>query len=167
MSLWTSASWRLLGRSRVLSPRAFSLDPLPSQIRSYASKNKNNKNTNTNTNPAPTKGSHATTTKNFIPASERTFLDEAIQSEYDKTSERMTSTVEWFRKEVAATIARGTGHVSTSILDGVRVLWKAEVHENEREMRLNEVATVGVRDGNCILVTLHDDEVGYVISSRK
>ncbi|GJJ10494.1 hypothetical protein Clacol_004720 [Clathrus columnatus] len=112
-------------------------------------------------NKPNSKGSHSTTTKNLIPASQRAFLDETIQSEYDKTSEKMTFTVEWVRKEVAGFIARGVGHVSPAILDPVRVVLQDENSretKTTREVRLNDIATIGIREGNNIFLTLHNDD---------
>lgn len=75
----------------------------------------------------------------------------------------MTSTVEWIRKEVAGIVARGVGRVSTSVLDGVRVALSDEQQSQKKEARLNEIATVGIRDGNCLIVTLHDDNVSLFL----
>ncbi|KAF8488075.1 ribosome recycling factor [Gautieria morchelliformis] len=125
--------------------------PVVLSFRSYASKNKGK------AKQAPqsdVKGSHATSTSGFIPTSQRALSDEAAQAEYDKTSTKMVAAVDWLRKEVAGITARAIGHVTPAILDSVKVI----LPENSKELRLEEVATVGVREGTNLLVTLYEDK---------
>jgi len=101
------------------------------------------------------KGNHAASTSRLIPKSERAIQDDAAQEEYDKSSVKMNSSVEWSRKEIAGLTARGVGHVTPAILDPVRVV----LPDAPKEMRLEEIATVGVREGTNLIITLFEDDV--------
>lgn len=108
------------------------------------------------------KGSTPRSTENLIPASQRALQDDAAQAEYDKSSTKMAASIEWMRKEVAGLTARGLGHVTPSILDPVRVVLPDAPHPH----RLQEVATLGVRDGTDIIITLFDDNVRRLDTSQ-
>jgi hypothetical protein len=75
---------------------------------------------------------------------------------------KMRLAVDWYRKEVAALEARAVGRVTPALLDSVRVS-----DDKGAAVKLNEVATVGVREGSTLIVTLFDEAVEFlVISSR-
>ncbi|KAF7289128.1 Protein kinase domain-containing protein [Mycena chlorophos] len=91
-------------------------------------------------------------TAEFVPGSRQPITDEAARAEYKQADDKMTAAVEWFRKECAAVETRATGRVTPAVLDPVRV------NMDGREVRLTEVATVGVRDGSVLIVTVFDDQ---------
>lgn len=127
--------------------------PVAPLFRSYASKHKTNAKHSLLQSDA--KGSHATSTSGLIPTSKRALKDETAQAEYDKAAAKMESAVDWLKKEVAGVKARGLGHVTPAILNPVRVV----LPEDPRDYRLEEVATVGIRDGSSLIVTLYEDKV--------
>ena len=127
--------------------------PVSLSLRTYASKNKGK--TKQATFQSEIKGSHASSTSGLIPTSQRALADETAQAEYDKTSTKMVAAVDWLRKEVAGIKARATGHVTPAILDPVRVT----LPDDSKEHRIEEVATVGVREGSNLIVTLYEDNV--------
>ena len=73
----------------------------------------------------------------------------------------MDSSVEWFRREVAQLDARASGRVTPQLLDPVRVSLphKEEGASAPSKVRLEEVATVGVRDGSSLVVTVFEAQV--------
>lgn len=140
---------RNLRATRTIKPPVFL------SFRAYASKNKAK-----HASQAEVKGSHSTSTSGLIPNSQRALKDETAQSEYDKVATKMVAAVDWLRKEVAGIKARGLGHVTPVILDPVRLV----LPENPKESRLEEFATVGVRDGSNLIVTLYEDKVLFITS---
>lgn len=68
----------------------------------------------------------------------------------------MNTAVEWFRKECAAIETRASGRVTPSVLAPVRVFLPGNP---ETGLKLEEVATVGVRDGSMLLITLFEEDV--------
>ena len=80
----------------------------------------------------------------------------------------MQGVLEWFRKEVAALETRATGRVTPALLAPVRV--KLPDSADTRGVRLEELATVGVKEGTTLLVTVFEEHVSsmpsYVSSFR-
>ncbi|KDR76485.1 hypothetical protein GALMADRAFT_246857 [Galerina marginata CBS 339.88] len=103
--------------------------------RSYASKNK------------------VKSTSSFVPGSKQPITNEAAQQEYAKAEAAMQTSVDWFRKECAASEARALGRVTPALLSPVRV----KLPDNPKPVRLDELATVGVREGSTLLITLFDE----------
>ncbi|KZT22720.1 ribosome recycling factor [Neolentinus lepideus HHB14362 ss-1] len=95
----------------------------------------------------------AVSTSSLVPGSQ------AIQAseEYTQTQTKMHAAVDWFRKEVAALETRASGRVMPSMLDPVRVTLK-----NGERVRLDEVATVGVREGSTLVVTVFEEGVSIL-----
>ena len=81
--------------------------------------------------------------------------DEAARQEYVKAETTMTTAAEWFRKECASSEVRASGRVTPALLSPVRV----KLPSGGKEYKLEELATVGVRDGTTLLVTLFDQNV--------
>lgn len=77
------------------------------------------------------------------------------KGEIDKTSKKMTSTVEWYRKEMSLLTNRALGRVTPAILDSVRV----QLPDVDVPLKLSEVATVGVKEGTVLVVTAFDEHV--------
>jgi ribosome recycling factor len=67
----------------------------------------------------------------------------------------MHAAVDWYRKECAGVESRATGRVTPEVLDAVRV----RLPGSDKELHLNEVATVGVRDGSTLLITIFEEDV--------
>lgn len=109
------------------------------QSRSYAAKSK-------------TKISTAT----LVPGSKQKLTDEAAAEDYEKAERKMDAAVEWYRKEVAGLETRSSGRVTPELLAPVRVKLP---DSNGELLGLEDVATVGVRDGSTLLVTVFEERV--------
>ncbi|KAF8886508.1 ribosome recycling factor domain-containing protein [Infundibulicybe gibba] len=98
-------------------------------------------------------------TANLVPGSLQPITDEAAREEYSKAESTMQTAVEWYRKDCASAETRASGRVTPNLLAPVRV----RLPDSGKEMRLEEVATVGVRDGSTLLITVFEDEtIKYV-----
>ncbi|KAJ7484681.1 ribosome recycling factor domain-containing protein [Mycena latifolia] len=93
-------------------------------------------------------------TADLVPGSKQPITDETARADYAKTDEKMKAAVDWYRKECAAVESRATGRVTPAVLDPVRV----RLPDSDREFRLDEVATVGVRDGSTLLITIFEED---------
>lgn len=102
--------------------------------------------------PYATKGKTKSTAK-LIPGSQQPITDEAALAEYTKAETAMKTAAEWFRKECQGFETRASGRVTPALLSPVRVML------NEKDFRLEDIATVGVRDGSILLVTLFEEKV--------
>lgn len=113
------------------------------RFRSYASKSKATKSTAT-----------------LVPGSQQKLTNEAAAEEYEKAEKKMLAAVDWYRKEVAGLETRASGRVTPSLLAAVRV----ELPDSKGELfRLEDVATVGVREGSTLLVTVFEEHVSASI----
>ncbi|KAF8191190.1 ribosome recycling factor domain-containing protein [Pholiota molesta] len=92
-------------------------------------------------------------TSTIVPGSKQPITDAAAQQEYDKAETAMKTSVDWFRKECAASETRAAGRVTPALLAPVRV----KLPDNPKTMKLEELATVGVREGSSLLITLFDE----------
>lgn len=101
------------------------------------------------------KKSKPLSTSTFVPGSKQVIVDEGARAEYEKATERMNSTVEWFRRETATLETRAIGRVTPALLAPVRV----HVKGSSDPVRLESVATVGVRDGSTLVITVFEEEV--------
>ncbi|TEB29877.1 ribosome recycling factor [Coprinellus micaceus] len=90
-----------------------------------------------------TKGK-AKSTANIVPGSKLKIVDEDAKKE---------TAVEWFRKECAGYETRASGRVTPAILSPVRV----KIPGDTTEHPLEALATVGVREGTTLLITLFDE----------
>ena len=129
----------ILSTSLTRSPTVFAQLPLRHR-RSYASKNK------------------VKSTAAFIPGSKQPITDEAVREEYAKTESAMAAAVDWFRKECAASEARALGRFTPALLSPVRV----KIPGVEKKLHLEELATVGIREGTTLLITLFDEHVRFL-----
>ncbi|KDQ60259.1 hypothetical protein JAAARDRAFT_32640 [Jaapia argillacea MUCL 33604] len=96
-------------------------------------------------------------TDSLIPASQSFHATRA----YVSTQTGMTTVLDWFKKEVAGMESRSSGRVVPSLLDPVRVSLKGA----EGKVRLDEVATVGVKDGSMLLVTVFEEDTLKAVES--
>lgn len=67
----------------------------------------------------------------------------------------MKSAAEFFRKDCAGTESRALGRLTPALLSPVRV----KLPESPEGVRLEELATVGVREGSTLLITLFNEHV--------
>lgn len=93
-------------------------------------------------------------TNRLVPASQQPITDEAARQNYVQTESKMHGIVEWFRKDCASSETRANGRVTPAILDPVRVKLPAD----NQEYRLDELATVGVRDGSTLMITVFEED---------
>ncbi|KAJ7166506.1 ribosome recycling factor domain-containing protein [Mycena crocata] len=93
-------------------------------------------------------------TTNLVPGSKQPITDETARAEYAKAEEKMKAAAEWYRKECAGIESRAVGRVTPAVLDPVRV----KLPDSDHEFRLDEVATVGVRDGSTLLITIFEED---------
>ena len=139
---WQSTSLyyrHILSTSLTRSPTVFAQLSLRHQ-RNYASKNK------------------VKSTAAFIPGSKQPITNEAAREEYAKAENSMSVAVDWFRKECAASEARVLGRLTPALLSPVRV----KIPGMAKSLHLEEVATVGVREGTTLLITLFDEHVRFL-----
>jgi ribosome recycling factor len=93
-------------------------------------------------------------TSTLVPGSKQPITDPAAQQEYDKADKAMSASVAWFKKECAVLETRASGYARPGMISSVRV----KIPE-QPDMRLEELATIGVREGTTFLVTLYDPQV--------
>lgn len=151
--------------SRSLSP-LHRLRPLPSvvpllhspssQARTYAKKSKQKQ----DEPEAPSTSKKTKVSANdIIPGSQQAISDPTQAAEYEKCSSKMSTAVQWFRREVAQMETRASGRVTPQLLVPVRVKYGDESADG---VRLEEVATVGVRDGSTLIVTVFETDVSVL-----
>jgi hypothetical protein len=122
--------------------------------------------------PSPSPGSKRApvSTASLTPGSQQALTDPAARDECARADAKMATCVEWFRREVARLEARASGRVTPRLLDPVRVSSVATLSASssssgsgqgagEKKVGLEEVATVGVRDGSTLIVTVFDPQV--------
>lgn len=136
------------------------------QARQYASKNKGNnrekrdKEKERAFSPLEEAGrkafKHATATDDLIPGSQRILAGE----EYGKAEGKMQAIVEKYRKEVASLETRAVGRVTPDMLHPVRVMLPHNQGADGKGVRLDELATVGVKEGTSLLITVFEEHVG-------
>ncbi|TFK67588.1 ribosome recycling factor [Pluteus cervinus] len=123
--------------------------PSPSLTRTYASKSKEPKSKESK--------STSTSTAHLIPGSLQPITNPTSLIEFSKCETSMRSSVEWFKKECATIESRASGRITPSILSGVRV--KLPKRGNGGELvSLEEISTVGVRDGSTLMITVFEEE---------
>lgn len=146
---------------RLIPPTASRLPPTVAATklvhRAYASKKAKH---GSNVDTSGSKRGPITTTS-LTPGSQQVLSNPAAREEHARASAAMDSSVEWFRREVAQLDARASGRVTPQLLDPVRVSLphKEEGASAPLKVRLEEVATVGVRDGSSLVVTVFEPQV--------
>jgi len=124
--------------------------------------------------PSPGSKRAPVSTASLTPGSQQALTDPAARDECARADARMATCVEWFRREVARLEARASGRVTPRLLDPVRVSGVAPLSASlassssssssgqgagAKKVQLEEVATVGVRDGSTLIVTVFDPQV--------
>lgn len=153
-----------LARRRVLFASTI---PAVFYIRCYASKsNKHSSKDQSKATKALLKSSkfdgekHGTvTTEQLLPGSQLRISESAL-GEYQKCEEKMVAAVEWYRKEVAKMENRASGRVTPEILAPVSVKIPGR---GPNGVRIEEVATVGVKDGSVLIITVFEDSVSVPV----
>lgn len=111
-------------------------------------------------------------TASLTPSSQQTLTDPAAREEYARADAKMLTSVEWFRREVALLEARTSGRVTPRLLAPVRVSLSVAPSASgsgsgsgsgAQKARLEEVATVGVRDGSTLIVTVFEPQVSVLL----
>ena len=161
-----SLSSTRIARSGHHATRLVALAPLP-QTRSYAKASKKSKGKGKQVEEEPEEEpedfSHSqkgakrkkVSTDDLVPASQRI----VASKEYKDAESKMETALAWFRREVSAAETRATGRVTPAILEPVRVRSR-----DGPSVRLEEVATVGVRDGTMLLVTVFEESVSPLMT---
>ncbi|EJD54840.1 ribosome recycling factor [Auricularia subglabra TFB-10046 SS5] len=92
-------------------------------------------------------------TAELVPGSQQKMGTDEARAAYEDAEKKMQGTVEHHRRELAALEMRGSGRVTPAILDAVRV----QLPDRSALARLQDVATVGVREGTTLLVSVYDE----------
>lgn len=124
-------------------------------VRFYAKPVKKQKGKEKDAEEAPSGGKHArkVATDSLIPASQRI----VSSVEYKNAEAKMQAVLDWFRKEVAVLETRATGRVTPALLSPVRVMIPDTA--DRQGVRLEEVATVGVKEGTMLIITVFEEHV--------
>ena len=94
-------------------------------------------------------------TNTLVPGSQKILAGE----EYFKAEKKMQAVVDRFRNEAAKLELRASGRVTPVVLEPVRVVLP---HTEGRGVRLEEIATVGVRDGTTLIITAFEESVSNI-----
>ncbi|KAK2463809.1 hypothetical protein APHAL10511_004114 [Amanita phalloides] len=132
-------------------PRTTKVHPTTITIRHASSRSARNRHDSVQ-EPKPTK-EKLISTASLIPGSQQPIADEAAREEYAKTESAMRAAVDWFRKECAEAESRANGRVTPALLKPVRV----KLADVEGTVALDHVATVGIRDGTTLIVTVFEE----------
>lgn len=71
----------------------------------------------------------------------------------------MLEMLDKYKKEVAELEVRATGRVTPAVLSPVRVVLP---HSEGKGVRLEEIATVGVREGTTLIITVFEESVSGI-----
>lgn len=100
-------------------------------------------------------GKSPASTDSLVPRSQLILESAASRALHDDVDGKMSALVEGFQMEVAQARRRAQGAVTPDVLGPVRVALPG----TSKRVGLEEVATVGVRDGTVLVVTVFDEEV--------
>lgn len=105
------------------------------------------------------RGPRSTSADKLVPGSQQALVGEA-QAEYERADAKMKASVDWYRRECAGLEMQGSGRVTPDVLKPVRVVLPDVEGES---CGLNELGTVGVRDGTTIIVTVFSEDVSVLL----
>ena len=148
---------RALGTNLLLTPRI----PLTVASRRCYAKGKNASKRSSSYESATTDAPSTTVSSKggkvveVIPGSRNQFGPE-FREEWEKANTKMAASTEWFRREAGTLETQGSGRVMPSLLDSVKVT----ITNGTNPVRLQEVATVGVKDGTTFVVTVFEEQAG-------
>jgi len=86
-------------------------------------------------------------------------------AEYDKEEKsadaKMKASLNWLKEQARSVEARSSGRLSPDILDGVKIVLEPSADDRSApaEHALKEIATVGVKHGNTLVVTVFEEHV--------
>jgi hypothetical protein len=103
---------------------------------------------------ASKKAKAAASTAQLVPGSKVISTDGAAVEEHGKCDAKMQAAVDWYRREVAASESRAAGRVTPALLSPVRVALPGG-----QSAKLEEIATVGVKEGTTLVVTVFEEAV--------
>jgi hypothetical protein len=97
-----------------------------------------------------------------------------VREELARAEAKKAASVEWLRREVAQLEARAGGRVTPRLLAPVRVAVVPSAGDRRgredvtvsamaNKVRLEDLATVGVRDGSSLIVTVFDPQVSFFV----
>src|ERR1700761_1718602 len=141
--------------TRILHQRHCLAGKSVSNIRLYASKSKRTNHESIKSLERDASGK--IDTSKLIPASKMK-VDPANQQVYDTTESTMQATSKKIKDEVVEMEMRASGRVTPDLLNPVRVEAKGSL------VKLSDVATIGVRDGNNLIITVFDETVSMPYS---
>lgn len=136
--------------------RSLSLAPTLAARRTYASKSKGSSKGSKEKEPEKTGNKRGPVSTNMLIPGSELRISEAAQEEYGKCESKMKAAVEWYRKEVGGLETRASGRVTPALLSPVRVTIPARGSDS---LRLEDIATVGVKDGSTLIVTVFEEHV--------
>ncbi|KIM33863.1 hypothetical protein M408DRAFT_18856 [Serendipita vermifera MAFF 305830] len=97
----------------------------------------------------------------FVPSSSMPH-GAAYDAEEKSADEKMGSSVRWLKETARGVEVRSNGRVVPDVLDSVRVRIRLDEGDgeggDEMEVGLKEVATVGVKNGNVLVVTVFEEQ---------
>lgn len=161
MSLRRTVAGLVLNGWRIPLPRPshtllpYRISVTQTQIRCYAKKNKRDRNFEDEEDVKPGKGKGKVSTDKLVPGSQAIHADPV----YVQCEDKMKGISEKFRKDVASYETRASGRITPAVLAPVRVVLPENKGSDGKGVRLEEVATVGVRDGTTLLVTAFEERV--------
>jgi hypothetical protein len=155
-------------------PTALTASPIIPRRRAYAAKRAKSKHGRDAESPHGSKRVPIAT-ESLTPGSQQALTDPAARDEFARTDAKMAACVERLRREVAQLEARASGRVTPQLLAPVRVSVAPSSSSSSAsaagkgasvstKVRLEEVATVGVRDGSTLIVTVFEPQVRLVVS---
>jgi ribosome recycling factor len=78
----------------------------------------------------------------------------------EQTERKMRLAIDHYGKELGTLETRASGRVNPSLLDPIRI----PSMDGRGKLKLNAVATVGVKEGHTLVITLFDDKVSQYIA---
>lgn len=143
-----------------------------SQTRYYAKRNdkEDNKTSklkkgkhNSNEDDLPGRNNITDPSLRFVPSSALPHGPE-YDAERRAADEKLQASLRWLKEQARSVEIRSSGRVVPDVLDGVKVLIENEDgSQGNFEVGLREVATVGVKNGNVLVVTVFEEHVGYYL----
>jgi ribosome recycling factor len=100
-------------------------------------------------------------TLRFVPSSSMPH-GAAYDTEEKRADEKMVASVRWLKETARGVEVRSSGRVVPDVLDAVKVRIKLDEEgesDDEMEVGLKEVASVGVKNGNVLVVTVFEEQV--------
>jgi hypothetical protein len=91
----------------------------------------------------------------MVPRSQRILESPTALAEYNLAKGKMQVSVDWYRKECGNLEMRASGRVTPALISPVKVYLPGY----SDAVRLEEIATVGVRDGSVLWIVAFEEQV--------